>query len=136
MFSLLFFRRGLRIIGSAFKPECTYLTFQTKWQADQLLELTKDGNVYSGGLLTDVTYKFFANGYLMTTSKYSDVLTRWVPIQFTWLFGLNEEHHEAHFTALMIQLKEAHITSEERELLVRQVVDFSAAQKMDLYLRT
>lgn len=105
------------------------MTFQTDFMAKQLLTREMDGAVYGGGLLSDVTYKFFANGYLLTTSMYNDVLTRWIPIQLTWLHGLGEEHYEAHFSTLMIQMKDAALTPADREILVRQVVDFSAAQK-------
>ncbi|EGF98492.1 uncharacterized protein MELLADRAFT_95666 [Melampsora larici-populina 98AG31] len=106
-----------------------HMTFQTQWMADQLLTREIDGGVYRGGLLSDVTYKFFANGYLMTTSMYHSTLRRWIPIQLTWLYGLSEEHYFAHFNTLMKQIKKAQLLPEERDTLVRQVVDFSAAQK-------
>ncbi|EGF98028.1 uncharacterized protein MELLADRAFT_96237 [Melampsora larici-populina 98AG31] len=120
---------GLRMISSSFLPENTHMTFQTPWMAEQFLAREEDGGVYSGGLLSDVTYKFFANGYLMTTSMYQSVIHRWIPIQLTWLYGLSEEHYVAHFQALMKQIKDAQLLPAERDILVRQVVDFSAAQK-------
>jgi hypothetical protein len=117
------------MISSSFLPENTHMTFQTQWMADQFLAREEDGGVYQGGLLSDVTYKFFANGYLMTTSMYHSVLHRWIPIQLTWLYGLSESHYVAHFTTLMNQIKAAQLLPSERDILVRQVVDFSAAQK-------
>lgn len=129
MCCLFTFRLGLRMISSSFLPENTHMTFQTPWMAEQFLAREEDGSVYSGGLLSDVTYKFFANGYLMTTSMYHTVIHRWIPMQLTWLHGLSEEHYVAHFTALMNQIKHAQLLPAERDILVRQVVDFSAVQK-------
>lgn len=105
------------------------MTFQTEWMAAQLVSRDEDKDVYRGGLLSDVTYKLFANGYLLSTSMYHEDLRSWIPIQFTWLKGLTEEHYSAHFIALMMQIKAADMTSAERDTLVRQVVDFSTAQK-------
>lgn len=95
----------------------------------QLLAKDIDGNYYSGGLLSDVTYRFFANGYLLTTSMYNSTLRRWIPIQLSWLNGLSDEHYKAHFVALMNQIKNSPLSRSAQDSLVRQVVDFSAAQK-------
>lgn len=105
------------------------MKFQTEWMTQQLVSRDEDNNVYSGGLLSDVTYKFFLNGYLLSTSMYHEDLRRWIPIQFTWLKGLTEEHYAAHFMTLMKQIKDADLTQKECDTLVCQVVDFSAAQK-------
>ncbi|EGG11649.1 uncharacterized protein MELLADRAFT_90988 [Melampsora larici-populina 98AG31] len=94
-----------------------------------ILDMETWADVYTGGLLSDVTYKFFANGYLLSTSMYSDVLQRWIPIQLTWLRGLSQKHYLAHFKTLMKQIKDSDLSVEERDTLVRNVVDFSLAQK-------
>ncbi|EGG04909.1 uncharacterized protein MELLADRAFT_88323 [Melampsora larici-populina 98AG31] len=111
----------------------THMTFQTKWMASMLLTRDENDRIYGGGLILDVTYKFFANGYLLTTSMFNDVLNRWIPIQLTWLNGMTEDHYASHFTTLMRQMQEAQISSRissaECDVLVRQVVDFSMAQK-------
>ncbi|EGG10997.1 uncharacterized protein MELLADRAFT_92421 [Melampsora larici-populina 98AG31] len=117
------------IISASFKRKNTHLTFQTEWMAQQLLSRDEYKQVYAGGLLSDVTYKFFANGYLLSTSMYHEDLCQWIPIQMTWLNGLSEEHYRAHFTTLMEQMRDAELTTEECDTLVRQVVDFSVAQK-------
>jgi hypothetical protein len=105
------------------------MTFQTEWMAEQLVRRDQYGKVYSGGLLSDVTYQFFNHGYLLTTSMYSEVLHRWIPIQLTWMWGLEEGHYRAHFTTLLRQISKADLTYHKRDLLVQQVVDFSAAQR-------
>lgn len=97
--------------------------------ADQLLMRDENDGVYRGGLLSDVTYKFFATGYLLSTSMYSKVLKRWTPIQLTWIKGLTTAHYQSHFQTLLKQIKGASRTPAERDIVVRQVVDFSTAQK-------
>ncbi|EGG03666.1 uncharacterized protein MELLADRAFT_90037 [Melampsora larici-populina 98AG31] len=120
---------GMLERSSSFKPRNAHMTFQTEWMTRQLLSRDEDNNVHSGGLLSNVTYKFFANGHLLSTSMYNKDLRRWIPILFTWLRSLTEEHYSAHFETLMSQIKAADMTAAERDTLVRQVVDFSAAQK-------
>jgi hypothetical protein len=43
-----------------------HFTFQTKWMAERLLAQDHKNTVYSGGLISDVTYRFFENGYCGT----------------------------------------------------------------------
>lgn len=104
-----------------------HMTFQTQWMEDQLIGRDLSGAIYCGGLLSNVTYKFFANGYLLSTSMYHEDLHRWIPIQLTWLRGLSKQHYAAHFQALMKQMR--HLPSQDCETLIRQVVDFWMAQK-------
>ncbi|OAV95598.1 hypothetical protein PTTG_26602 [Puccinia triticina 1-1 BBBD Race 1] len=77
---------------------------------------------------SDVTYQYFENGYLLTTSMFCDELQRWIPIQLTWMRGLGEEYYKIHFATLFRQFLSASLTPAERDTLVRQVVDFSTAQ--------
>lgn len=106
-----------------------HFTFQTQWMAERLMDRDEKNEVYRGGLLSDVTYKFFENGYLLTTSMYCEDLMRWIPVQLTWLRGLKESHYKCHFVTLLKQFFKPSITKHEREILSRQVVDFSMAQK-------
>lgn len=53
-----------------------HMTFQTQWMKEQPVARDLKGRIYSGGLLSDVTYKFFANGYLLSTSMYHKELCR------------------------------------------------------------
>ncbi|EGG10783.1 uncharacterized protein MELLADRAFT_93462 [Melampsora larici-populina 98AG31] len=59
----------------------------------------------------------------------NEILHRWIPIQLTWMWGLEESHYRAHFLTLLQQIQAADLTYHERDLLVQQVVDFSTAQK-------
>lgn len=129
IFLFYVFSRGLLVISTSLLRVDSHMTFQTSWMAEQLLSRDENNRVYSGGLLSDVTYKFFRNGYLLSTSMYHEDLRRWIPILLTWLKGLTENHYAAHFSTLMRQIKNAYISEKECDILVRQVVDFSLAQK-------
>ncbi|PLW39025.1 hypothetical protein PCASD_08466 [Puccinia coronata f. sp. avenae] len=63
--------QGLLIISSSFAREKEHFTCQTSWMAKQLTARLQNNQVYQGGLLSDLTYKFFENGYLLTTSMFS-----------------------------------------------------------------
>ncbi|EFP81781.2 uncharacterized protein PGTG_08030 [Puccinia graminis f. sp. tritici CRL 75-36-700-3] len=120
--------RGLLITSASFLPQNEHFTFQTQWMADRLLARDENNQVYSGGLISDVTYRYFETGYLLSTSMYCEDLHRWIPIQLTWIRGLSEEYYKLHFTTLFRQFQAAPVTPAERDTLVRQVVDFSSAQ--------
>ncbi|EGG12243.1 uncharacterized protein MELLADRAFT_89278 [Melampsora larici-populina 98AG31] len=122
-------RNSLRLISTSLSGANVHITYQSEWMAEQLVCRDQDNRVYSGGLLSDVTYQFFNHGYLLTTSMYSDIMHCWVPIQLTWMWGLDESHYESHFTTLLEQISTTNLTYHERDLLVQQVVDFSTAQK-------
>ncbi|KNE89439.1 hypothetical protein PSTG_17103 [Puccinia striiformis f. sp. tritici PST-78] len=77
--------KGLVVISLSFMPGEEHFSFQTPWMANRLVARDKDNKLYSGGFLLDVTYRYFENGYLMTTSMYCGNLNRWVPVQFTWI---------------------------------------------------
>ena len=95
----------------------------------RLLARNIDDQVYSTGLVSDVTYRFFENGYLLSTSMYCEELARWVPIQLTWIRGLAEKYYLIHFATLFRQFAKPEFTKEEQDILVRNIVDFSAAQR-------
>ncbi|EFP92034.1 uncharacterized protein PGTG_17865 [Puccinia graminis f. sp. tritici CRL 75-36-700-3] len=120
--------RGLLITSASFFPQNEHFTFQTQWMADRLLARDENNQVYSGGLISNVTYRYFETGYLLSTSMYCEDLHRWIPIQLTWIRGLSEEYYKLHFTTLFRQFQAAPVTPAERDTLVRQVVDFSTAQ--------
>ncbi|POW20305.1 hypothetical protein PSHT_03689 [Puccinia striiformis] len=120
--------RGLFIVSSSYMPENEHFTFQTRWMQERLLARNKENKLYDGGLLSDVTYRYFENGYLLTTSMFCDELSRWIPVQISWIRGLSTEYYYIHFAVLFRQFLKAQITPLERDDLVLQVVDFSKAQ--------
>jgi hypothetical protein len=109
--------------------DAEHFTFQTEWMAKLLVARDINHQVYSQGLVSDVTYLFFLNGYLLSTSMYCEELGRWVPIQLTWIRGLSENYYKIHFATLFSQFQKPDITQEERDTLVCNIVDFSAAQR-------
>ncbi|POW13555.1 hypothetical protein PSHT_07721 [Puccinia striiformis] len=121
-------RRGLLVISSGFQEEDEHFTFQSKWMAERLLARDENNEVYQGGLISDVTYRFFENGYLLTTSMFCEQTARWIPVQLSWIRGLSANYYKIHFLVLLRQMVRSDITTLERDIMARQVVDFSLAQ--------
>ncbi|OAV95379.1 hypothetical protein PTTG_26661 [Puccinia triticina 1-1 BBBD Race 1] len=123
-------RKGMHIISLSYREGKEHFTFQTQWMAERLLARSEEGNkLYSGGLLSDVTYRFFDNGYLLTTSMYCNQINRWIPVQLSWIRGLTERYYQTHFAVLFKQFITPSILQEERDQLLQSVVDFSSAQR-------
>ncbi|KNE89648.1 hypothetical protein PSTG_16874, partial [Puccinia striiformis f. sp. tritici PST-78] len=121
-------RHGLLVISAGFQEENEHFTFQSKWMADRLLARDENNEVYQGGLISDVTYRFFEHGYLLTTSMFCEQTARWIPVQLSWIRGLSAHYYQIHFAVLLRQMVRPDITILERDIMARQVVDFSLAQ--------
>ncbi|OAV94185.1 hypothetical protein PTTG_27052 [Puccinia triticina 1-1 BBBD Race 1] len=120
----------MHIISLSYREGNKHFTFQTQWMAERLLARLEEGNkLYSGGLLSNVTYQFFDNGYLLTTSMYCNQINRWIPVQLSWIRGLTKRYYQTHFAVLFKQFITPSILQEERDQLLRSVVDFSSAQQ-------
>jgi hypothetical protein len=109
--------------------EGKHFTFQTEWMAKLLVARDLNHQVYSQGLVSNVTYCFFLNGYLLSTSMFCEELGQWVPVQLTWIRGLSQNYYKIHFATLFSQFVKPEITKEERKILVCNIVDFLAAQR-------
>ncbi|EGG01138.1 uncharacterized protein MELLADRAFT_92641 [Melampsora larici-populina 98AG31] len=123
-------RKGLKVVSSSVAGPDAHITFQTGWMAEVLVEPDKKSDTYTGGLLSNVTYRFFKIGYLLTTSKYCETIKRWVPVLFSWLNGLTAEHYKVHFKNLLQQIQKTTLSEKSKGMMVEQVVDFSLAQKV------
>jgi hypothetical protein len=97
--------------------------------AKQLLACNINHKVYNTRLVSDFTYQFFENGYLLSTSMYCEELSRWIPIQLTWIRGLSKRYYQLHFATLFQQFLKPEITKAEHDILVCNIVDFSFAQQ-------
>jgi hypothetical protein len=73
-------RKGLLVKSASFVPGSKHFTFQTAWMAEKFLMRNHKNEVYQGGLLSDVTYQFFKNGYLLSTSMFCEELLQWIPV--------------------------------------------------------
>ncbi|EFP75099.2 uncharacterized protein PGTG_01692 [Puccinia graminis f. sp. tritici CRL 75-36-700-3] len=122
-------KRGLLIISSSYLEGEEHFTFQSEWMRKRILARDIDHKVYGTGLVSDVTYRFFRNGYLLSTSMYCEELARWIPIQLTWIRGLAKRYYQIHFAVLFRQFVIPDFTEAERDVLVCNIVDFSAAQR-------
>ncbi|OAV99563.1 hypothetical protein PTTG_00800 [Puccinia triticina 1-1 BBBD Race 1] len=97
-------QNGLDVISMACTRGQEHITFQTDWMPQRLLDCGEQGNkLYSGGLISDVTYRFFATGF--TTSMYCDDINQWIPFMIPSLLP------------------------HERKSMARSLVDFSKAQQ-------
>ncbi|OAV94528.1 hypothetical protein PTTG_26983 [Puccinia triticina 1-1 BBBD Race 1] len=132
-FMLEFFewqQNGLDVISMACNQGQEHITFQTDWVSQRLLDCGEQGSkLYSGGLISDVTYWFFATGYLLTTSMYCDDINQWIPVQLSWIRGLGESYYTIHFTILFRQFMIPSLLPHKRESMAMSVVDFSKAQQ-------
>jgi hypothetical protein len=93
----------------------------------QLKELVREDVKSNLGILSDTTYKFFLHGFLMTSSIYSIVLKRWIPVVFSFVGKEDENHMKEHFRFLMESLREV-IPAPQFENALDSVVDFSSAE--------
>jgi hypothetical protein len=100
---------------------------QTPWMKAQLKELIRDDGSKNLGTLTDTTYNFFKSGFLLTSTIYSSVLQRWIPIQVSFVGREDEDHIFQHFQFLIERLQEV-IPPEKLAGAFDEVVDFSSAQ--------
>ncbi|OAV87839.1 hypothetical protein PTTG_29266 [Puccinia triticina 1-1 BBBD Race 1] len=118
---VLFECNGFEIISILCKRGHEHFTFQTNWMSQRLLDCGEAGNnLYSGGLISDVTYRFFNSGYLLTTSMYCDGIGRWIPVQLSWIQGLSKSYYKFLIPSLL---------QHKRENMARSIVDFSKAQQ-------
>lgn len=96
---------------------------------ERLLACGQNCEVYQGGLVSDVTYHFFKNGYLLTTSMFYKEIARWIPVQLSWICGFAKNYYWVHFSILFQQFMIPLMIPSEQETLAQQVVDFSLAQR-------
>ena len=85
------------------------------------------------GILTDVTYRFFKTGFLLSSSVYCDKLQQWVPVLFTYIEDQKTESHSVHFRVLIKYVIKNIKVRDDQLLTLAQVVDYSAAQKISMY---
>lgn len=105
-----------------------YLSCCTNFQLSRLSDTSFFGRTI-GGIITDATYNFFKNGYLLSSSVYCFLLHRWVPILFTWIEKLNAETHEEHFLILFHQISKNVTSIKKQDELIFSVMDYSQAQR-------
>lgn len=126
----------MTIISSSLVPDNAHISFQTTFMLECLTTVAQlegsDGSsirVYHSGLLTDATFKFFMKGYLLSTSMYSSVIRRWIPVLISWISGLDHKHYKAHFLALFQSIGQRLLDEGDQDAVFAQVVDFSLAQR-------
>jgi hypothetical protein len=123
------------VISMACKRGQEHISFQTQWMSQRLLDCGKDkNNVYSGGLISDVTYQFFATGYLLTMSMYCNNIGCWIPVQLSWIRGLSKSYYAVHFSIVFRQFLIPSLLQHKRKNMARRIVDFLKAQQSGFVL--
>jgi hypothetical protein len=69
------------------------------------LTSTKDNGRDLIGVLSDITYRYFKNGFFLSSCVYNSRLCRWVPILYTFVKKIDEFHHIPHFKVILRQLR-------------------------------
>jgi hypothetical protein len=119
------------IVSSSVEMSESHISIQTKFMRDLLLEESRKENL---GVVTDATYSFFKNGFLIASSVYSLTLKRWAPVILTWSHGLKKEHYKAHFITLIKSILSEIQGEEYQDMFLASVVDFSMAQRQGFIL--
>lgn len=120
--------------GSVIKSACLdsdnmHITVQSESMLQSLQSTSQDEGRVQAGVITDVTHSFFKAGFLLSSSVYCNLLHRWVPVLYTWMYGQTAAHHVQHFVVLIDGILELDVSYDEQNRLMAQVVDFSNAQK-------
>ncbi|KAF9547410.1 hypothetical protein CPC08DRAFT_648784, partial [Agrocybe pediades] len=122
------------MIDSAFHGP-TYIVFRTPFMLRMLQECVNSWGdtteVARHGMVTDGDHTFFKDGVLNVTCVFSNVLSAWTPVLYTWILGLDTEHHRPHFHHISREIAK-HAVGKGIKLepkLFLHVTDFSAAQR-------
>ncbi|RXW14424.1 hypothetical protein EST38_g11427 [Candolleomyces aberdarensis] len=111
-----------------------YITFQTDFMRQVLKEAmeewAKDNSRSERrhGIVTDGSHSYFRDGQLLTSCVFSPVTLSWIPIQFSWIYGKDTDHHIPHFERLGKYIVNAMGPKFECKHLLH-VMDFSLAQR-------
>jgi hypothetical protein len=60
---------------------------------------------------------------------YNEKISRWIPVQLTWIRHLSEQYYTIHFTVLFRQFLCPSVLPHKCEKLATSIVDFSKAQQ-------
>ncbi|KAI9338206.1 hypothetical protein BDR26DRAFT_935326 [Obelidium mucronatum] len=104
------------IVSSSLHSDDMHISAATPWMKDLFVNQIRLSEVDNGNCLSDVTYSFFNDGYLLSSVVYDVISHRWVPVLYTFIYRLDQKHHRAHFKVL--------IGWAIQELLEKQFMDY------------
>ena len=135
-----FMRQTLSIFSNTIQLSNT----ETTVECDHNFDLNNDDivieapfpKVFKYGCIMDAAHKFFANGQLLVTCCYFDILHRWQPILLSWIGRQTTETYASHFFTLFNSIaygfkvkNEEYFTLATFQQVLGTVVDFSELQQ-------
>ncbi|KAI7952137.1 hypothetical protein MJO28_007821 [Puccinia striiformis f. sp. tritici] len=118
----------ISILSSSYEAGIEHFTYQTPWMAQLLIARNEENDASTQGLLSGVASQLFETGHLLSTSIYCQETARWVPVQLSWIRGLDMKYYKIHFKTLFLQFLRSPFTPAKQATRLRQVPGFSLAQ--------
>ncbi len=121
------------MIDSGIHDSTVYLVLQTPFMKEMLQSsidlLFEDMNIDDPaesrhGSITDGDHTFFRTANLLATCVFNTNLIAWVPVLYTYMGGLNTEHHRPHFRHLFQQIHDYTGDRFDRRMLIHVSYDF------------
>ncbi|CAL1699121.1 unnamed protein product [Somion occarium] len=123
------------IVESSFSGP-TYFVLQTPWMREVIKESVEDWIINSTagadagrhGFVTDGDHSFFRQGTLLATCAFSSTSNAWIPVLYSWISGMDMDHHRPHFRHLNHGIVKAAGPRFDKKFLLN-VFDFSGSQR-------
>jgi hypothetical protein len=79
------------------------VSLQTEWMRQQAIPDMTDMEDPLQGILSDAAHKYWEdpNGRLIVSSVFSPLISKWIPVLFTYANGASAAHYEYHFLNLI-----------------------------------
>jgi|Laugresu1bdmlbdd_1035124.scaffolds.fasta_scaffold06602_1 hypothetical protein len=125
-------------ISTSYKLSSMHLSYMNDFMKKVLLDSCENTGRSIPGIITDVTHKYFKDGFCLTSCVYSIALNRWIPVLISWLHGQSDKHMTPHFEVICSTIIENVLDQTAQDTLIASVMDFSKAQRrafIEAYIR-
>ncbi|TFK81763.1 hypothetical protein K466DRAFT_501589, partial [Polyporus arcularius HHB13444] len=128
---------GTRFVVESSFSGPTYFVMQTPFMekvieesvADWITQDTSGPDAGRHGFVTDGDQSFFRQGTLLATCAFSTTVNMWLPVLYSWIDGLDTEHHRPHFRRLNQAIVRSAGSAFQAKYLTA-IMDFSRAQRL------
>lgn len=97
-----------------------HMSVRTEYMKERLIDNSDYGRVILG-VMTDITYSYFTDGYLISSVCYDNMQKRWTPVLWTWIRKIDERHIIPHFVVLIQTILSAFEDESQQDELIGQV---------------